>query len=240
MQESNPKIRPIKRFGKREILFFTWVVLGLLSLYPVMELLKGSFPIFTVLWLAVPLFVVLRTKDATRIGFSSISWRNLWVYSTTYLIALFVLMLSFEPWSHTYYILVTKAIAASSPDPTFAWIIRYPGVKGWFGMFIFSGLVTIFAEELFFRGWLLQWLQRRMTSIWAVIAQAVLFSLPQALAAMLLPPLQGVLYTVVYSWLAIGVVGGWVAVRTQSIWPSLIGACTCNLILTAFVLLGNP
>jgi membrane protease YdiL (CAAX protease family) len=71
-------------------------------------------------------------------------------------------------------------------------------------MVIFSGLVTIFAEELFFRGWLLQWLMRRMKLFQAVVVQAALFTLPQMLAALALPLLQGVLYTVVYSWLAVG------------------------------------
>jgi membrane protease YdiL (CAAX protease family) len=69
----------------------------------------------------------------------------------------------------------------------------------------------------------------------AILLQAALFMLPQAIAALLLPPLQGLLYAVFYSWLAIGVVGGWAANRTGSIWPSLISATLCNLILTWLV-----
>jgi len=222
-----------------KVVFFIWVTLGLMSLYPVMALLKGSFPIFTVIWLGVPLIAVLRTRDASIVGFTPISWKNLFAYSAIDLFILLILMLLFEPWSHTYLGLVTQAIAASAPDPTFAWIVRYPGVSGWFAMLVFSGLVTIFAEELFFRGWLLHILQRKMKPFWAVIIQATLFTLPQVLAALILPPLQGVLYTLVYAWLAIGVVGGWVAIRTQSIWPSVIGASLCNWVLTALVLMGK-
>ena len=54
-------------------------------------------------------------------------------FSAAYLLMVLVLMLMFEPWSRTYYYLATKAIAAPSPDPTFAWIVRYPGLVGWLG-----------------------------------------------------------------------------------------------------------
>ena len=52
---------------------------------------------------------------------------------------------------------------------------------------------------------------------------------------LLFPPLQAVVWIVVYSWLAVGVVGGWAAARTRSIWPSLIAATLTNLVLTALV-----
>ena len=103
-------------------------------------------------------------------------------------------------------------------------------------MALYSGLVTLFGEELFFRGWLLQSLQKRMRTRWAVLTQAALFVLPNLLAALALPILQGWLYALVYSWLAIGVVGGWAAARTKSIWPSLISATICNLVLVAIIL----
>jgi membrane protease YdiL (CAAX protease family) len=229
----------INNWNKTRIFFITWVVLGLFSLYPMSGLLNASFPIFTVVWLVGPLIVVIQSGDTSRVGFILISKKNLLVYSAINLFALFVLMLAFEPWSHTYSHLLTIVTSAVSPDPTFAWIIRYPDWKGWIGMTIFSGLVTIFAEELFFRGWLLLWLQQKMNPYPAIFLQAALFSLPQIIAALFLPPLQGWLYTFVYSWLAIGVVGGWTAVQTRSIWPGLIGATTCNVILTAIVLSTN-
>jgi membrane protease YdiL (CAAX protease family) len=96
-------------------------------------------------------------------------------------------------------------------------------------------LVTLFGEELFFRGWLLQLLQRRWGMLWAIIVQATLFTLPNLLVALVLPPLQGWLYILVYTWLAIGIVGGWAAARTGSIWPSLISATIGNLILVAMI-----
>jgi membrane protease YdiL (CAAX protease family) len=71
---------------------------------------------------------------------------------------------------------------------------------------------------------------------WTILIQAALFTLPQLLAALLLSPLQGVVFAVVYSWLGVGVVGGWAAARTQSIWPSLASATLWNMIMIAWVL----
>jgi membrane protease YdiL (CAAX protease family) len=102
-------------------------------------------------------------------------------------------------------------------------------------MFLFSGSVTLFGEELFFRGWLLQFLRKHWGTTWAIIIQALLFVIPNSLVALVLPPLQGVLYVLVYTWLAIGIIGGWAAARTGSIWPSLISAAVCNLVLVALI-----
>lgn len=237
MQNTSQNSRPVTRFGGKALACAAWALLGLASLYPVVRLLNASFPVFTVIWLVVPLGVVLRTKDAARVGFAPVSGRSLLANTLLFLGGVLALMLAFEPWSHTYQTLVRLAMSPDTPDPTFGWILRLPGWEGWLGMAAFSGLVTLFGEELFFRGWLLQGLQKRMKPFWAVFIQALLFSAPQALAAWMLPPLQGVLYAFIYSFLAIGLVGGWVALRTQSIWPSLIGASLVNLALTAFVLL---
>ena len=103
-------------------------------------------------------------------------------------------------------------------------------------MLAYSGLVTIMAEELFFRGWLLQLLLRRMDRTRAVVLQATLFALPQLLPALLMPTTQGIVYVVVYSWLIIGLVGGWAAARTSSILPSLVSATILNFVLAAILL----
>jgi membrane protease YdiL (CAAX protease family) len=102
-------------------------------------------------------------------------------------------------------------------------------------MLVYSGLVTLFGEELFFRGWLLQLLQKRWGARWAVVIQATLFTIPNLIASFVLPPLQGNLYALVYTWLGIGIIGGWAASRTGSIWPSLFSAALFNLVLVALI-----
>jgi membrane protease YdiL (CAAX protease family) len=216
-------------------LFWAWTLLALGCLIPVTTLLGGSFPIFTVLWLAVPMLAVLRGRDPARAGFRPVPAGELVRVTLINLGVLLLILLPLEAWAHTYQTLLEQVFNTGRPDTTFGWLIRFPGPAGWLGLALFSGLVTIFGEELFFRGWLLQGLRQRMAPWAAILLQAALFMLPQAIAALLLPPLQGLLYAVFYSWLAIGVVGGWAANRTASIWPSLIAATLCNLILTWLV-----
>jgi membrane protease YdiL (CAAX protease family) len=219
------------RFGNLEILALIWIIAALAVLYPVTALLEGAFPIFTLLLLIVPLVVLIRRKDAARIGLRVVPLRSLIKYSSINLVGSLALMVIFEPWSHTYQILLHKAISSSHPDTTFGWLLRYPGLLGWIGLAMFAGLVSLFAEELFFRGWLLRMFQTRMGPWKAITLQALLFTLPQCLAASLLPTLQGILYAVIYSFVVIGLLGGWSANKTQSIWPSLISATVYNLVM---------
>jgi membrane protease YdiL (CAAX protease family) len=221
----------LNKFGNKGILAIGWVLVALAMLYPAKKILDGTFPIFTVVWLVVPLIAILRNRDSSRIGIQAIRWMELFKFSLINLAFSLALTALFEPWSHTYQVLFSAAITGSHPDTTFGWLVRFPGLAGWGCFVLFAGLVTIFAEELFFRGWLLHWLQSLMSHKKAILLQATLFTLPQILAAFLLPPVQGILYVVIYSWLATGLIGGWVASRTQTIWPSLVSATIYNLIM---------
>jgi len=210
-------------------------LLALIVLWPVTQLLNGSFPILTVLWIAIPLVAVWRTKDTRSIGFRTVPWRQLVQITVINLGGLLLLMLLFEPWSHTYQRLLALALSSQTPDTTFAWLLRFPRIPALGAMTLYSGSVTLFGEELFFRGWLLQFFQKRLGAARAVIFQALLFVIPNLLVALVLPALQGVLYVLVYAWLAIGMLGGWAASRTGSIWPSLISATLCNLVLVGLI-----
>jgi membrane protease YdiL (CAAX protease family) len=217
----------------REITFVLWIGLALVSLLPVTSHLDAALPIFTVIWLVAPLVIVVRSGDAGRIGFRALSWRKLATMAGINLALLLLVLALFEPWVDAYGTLVREATAG---DPTFAWLLHYPSPQRWLLMYLYSATVTIFAEELFFRGWLLQWLQRR-TSPWrAILLQAALFALPQALPALFLTPLQAVVWIGAYAFLGVGVVNGWSAARTGTIWPGAIAAPVMNLIVTLLVL----
>jgi membrane protease YdiL (CAAX protease family) len=218
------------------LIFTLWTLLALALLLPVSQLLQASFPIFTVIWILVPLLAAWRSGEARQTGFGSISWRQLIYITAVNMAGLLVVMALFEPWSHTYRMLLSLATSGHTPDATFAWLVRFPRFPALAGMALFSGLVTLFGEELFFRGWLLQWLQKRLGAAWAIVLQALAFVLPNLLVALALPALQGGLYALVYTWLAIGLIGGWAAWRTGTIWPSLISATVLNLILVALIL----
>lgn len=225
-------VSPIEKAHWTGTAALVWVLLALLSLFPLAYWLDAALPLFTFLWLGFPLVVLLKTRCADRVGMRTIPWRMFARYGLANIAVLSLLMALFEPWSHTYGALLNQVFISDRPDLTFVWLSRFPGLWGMVGMFFFSGLVTLFGEELFFRGWLLQTLLKRMRPVWAIGLQALLFSIPQAIAALFLPPLQGVLYFVVYAWLSIGVTGGYFAWRTNSIWPGLAAAAWMNLVLT--------
>jgi membrane protease YdiL (CAAX protease family) len=215
--------------------FVLWAVLALLALVPVALVLESAFPILTVAWILVPLLVVARTRDAGRVGIRMPPLRLLAQTTALNLAIASALMVIVEPWSHTYDRLLEMATTMQPIDSTFAWIVRYPRLLGLAAMTVYAGAVTMFGEELFFRGWLLQYLRRRMRTSWAIVVQAALFAIPQMLVAAFMSPVQAVLYVVVYAWLSVGVVGGWADARTSSIWPSLITVTVGNLILVALL-----
>jgi membrane protease YdiL (CAAX protease family) len=220
------------RLASGATLGFLWITAALVAAALVAVWLDCALPIFTFIWLVVPLVALIRHGDARRVGIGRVGLRLLGRTTTVAALAVTALIVAVEPWSGTYGQLVEKALSADPLDTTFGWLVRFDGAGAWAGFILFSGLVTIFAEELFFRGWLLQLLGRHARPSRAIVIQAALFSLLQTLAALQLSPLQASLYVVVYAFAVVGVIGGYAAWRTASIWPSLAIATTLNALLT--------
>lgn len=214
----------------REKLFFIWILCALLCLGMSTILLDIQLPLFGVIYLTVPFIVGLKGKDASKVGFIVIEPKMLIKNTLINFVASAMIIGIFEPWTHIYQSLIELAINASKSDFTFVWL-KYYGSFGILITLLFSGLITLFAEELFFRGMLLHAFKKRMSPIAAIILQAVIFALPNLIVSFFMTPLNGVLYVVVYAFLAIGVVGGWSANKTQSIWPSLISATAINFLI---------
>ena len=212
-----------------------WIVAALSAAALAAWRLDGAIPVFTFAWLLVPLVALVRHGDPGRIGFRRVPLGLLARTAGVAALAVTALTAVAEPWSGAYGALVDEALATDPVDTTFGWLARYEGLGAWAGFVLFSGLVTIFAEELFFRGWLLQLLGRHAGALRAIVAQAFLFSLLQLLPALLLSSVEAAVYVGVYSFAAIGVVGGWAAWCTASIWPSLLVATAFNAVLTALV-----
>jgi membrane protease YdiL (CAAX protease family) len=182
-------------------------------------------------WLIIPLISVFLSRDPQRIGLRSIPKKDFFIVTIIALLASVAITLPFEFWSHTSQLLYRLAFGSPTPDATFLWLKQVPGLLGWIAMAFYSGFVTLFAEELFFRGWLQLWLLRKLSPVWAILIQATVFTiLVNGLVALFMPPLQTVIYLVVYSWLSVGVVNGWAAARTRNIWPGLVAAALGNLL----------
>jgi hypothetical protein len=89
-----------------------------------------------------------------------------------------------------------------------------------------------------------RWKQSEVVfAVWSTLALVILLpitrllngSFPLLTVLWILLPLQGVLYALGYSWLAVGVIGGWAASRTKSIWPSLFSVTVANLVFVALM-----
>jgi len=219
-------------FASAATVAWIWMLGAIVASVVVAWRLGAAPPLFTVIWLVVPLVALVRHGDPLRIGIRAVAAAQVARASATAALAVACLTLAVEPWSRAYSALVAEARAADPADITFGWLAQFDGIGAWAGFFAVSGLVTIFAEELFFRGWLLQLLCRHMKPTLAIVIQAALFTLPQALVAVFLAPTQAAVYITVYSFAAIGLAGGYAAWRTASIWPSLVLATAFNAILT--------
>lgn len=226
-----------KNCQKQEFLALMWLVGAMVLAVAVSLWLNVSIPLFTLIFLVYPLINLVKRRDAAQIGMGQIAWQDFLKWTGINLAALMLVYAIFEPWSGAYAYLLEEATAPGATDPTFAWLTRFDGLAGWAGMFLFSGLISIFAEELFFRGWLQTALRPQMGTLWANVIQAALFTLPQLIVAILMPtPVMGLVYGLVYAFGAIGLINGWVASKAGAIWPNLVAATLMNLILSVLIL----
>ncbi|WP_458189114.1 CPBP family intramembrane glutamic endopeptidase [Haladaptatus sp. NG-WS-4] len=209
-----------------------WTVGALAVLLLTSFVLEATTPIFQVLWLVVPLVSLVRFRDAERVGIRRIGFGRLLRWTVVAGIAYGLLLLFVEPWAGVYDRLLELAV--DGPDPTFTWLVRFDGAVAWLGLALFSGFVTLYSEELFFRGWVLQTLERRTRPSVAVGVQAVLFTLFQSIPVFFFSQERALLYPLVYAF-GLGLILGTAAHVTESIWPGLIVATAANLVLTALL-----
>ncbi|QRN82601.1 CPBP family intramembrane metalloprotease [Chloroflexota bacterium] len=225
------------QWSRQETIALIWIVAAMVIAIAV-SLWRGfPFPIFTLIFLLPPLIKLLVTKDAKRIGMGSMAWQTYLKWTAINLGILAAIYLIFEPLSGAYRFLVEEATQPTTQDPTFFWIPTFNSPTNWIGLVFYSGLVSLFAEELCFRGWLLRGLTTKLGAGWANIIQAAIFTLPQLVITFLMPnPLMSVVYGLIYSFVAIGLVNGMVANQSGNIWPNLTAAVVINFILTLFLI----
>ena len=155
-----------------------WIVGALVALVLATRHLDGAAPVFTVVWLVVPLVTVLRRRDPGRVGLRPVPVSRLVRTTVFAALAGACLTLAVEPWSGAYGALVDEALATDPVDSTFGWLVAHDGPGSWAAFVLFGGLVTIFAEELFFRGWLLQLLLWHTSPARAIVAHQATRAVP--------------------------------------------------------------
>jgi uncharacterized protein len=125
--------------------------------------------------------------------------------------------------------------------PSIALLVMFPAENGYewnfqAATFIPFAIVTILlipvqttAEEVFFRGWLMQWFSQRFSSIWILAAlSGIAFALPHMANPEALN--QPVLAFITYA--SVGFVWGWVTVRDRSLEIAIGAHAAHNLFLS--------
>lgn len=100
----------------------------------------------------------------------------------------------------------------------------------------YGGLQTGFTEELLFRGLIAGSLARRLSPLWANIAQALLFLLPHVLIVVVAPELWGLLVAV----FAVGLLLGWMRIRSGSILGPWLVHTAVNVTVALLAAAGGP
>lgn len=212
-----------------------WLVIALVTQVGATIYLEASFQLFIFLWLVVGLIAVARGTEPKKFGLGQadrhqLAWASL---ANLGIILLFYLLL--EPISHAYELLLEEVLADPPYDTTFGWLAVMDKPWGYLAVVLFTAVVSIFGEELVFRGLLLQYLKERMRPMLANITQAVLFTLPQSIVVLIMPLGPALVYIVFYSFVMIGCINGYFALRTGTIWPNLFTAVVANGVLTVIL-----
>jgi len=211
---------------------FVWTGIALLALLVTPFVLQTTIPIFQIVWITIPLLDLIWFRDPERTGFRPVGLGRIVRMAVVAGLAYAALLVAVEPWTGIYDRLLELAL--EGPDLTFVWLVRFESPISWIGLALFSGFVTLYTEELFFRGWLLQTLKRRTDPRTAVVGQALLFTLLQSIPVLFFTPIRAAVYLLVYAF-GLGVVVGTVAHRTESIWPGLLVVTIANLLLTVIL-----
>lgn len=186
---------------------------------------------FTLVWLALAFLAVLLARDAKYVGFSGVKFSEFFLALFLNLLLLSLVFIVLEPLSGTFREVINKETILY---PSYYLMNQFSGLKGFLAYFLCNFFIIIFAEELFFRGFLIQYAELKLNKFWGVLIQAFLFLLFILILDIQLPPVQNYIFLVGYTFLGRGLIGGWAAARTDSIWPSLI---TVSVVHTAVIIM---
>lgn len=198
-------------------------------------ILESDFPLFIYINLILSFIIINKINDVNQFSSNWLSINNFIKYSFMNLFGILVIYFIFEPWSHTYQKLLTASLE-NGVDVTFGWIQKYNNSFGFLLIFLFSLFVSIFSEELMFRGVLEGYLFQKTTPIKGIIIQALIFSIPQCLILIVLPLANGLLYIIFYNFIAIGLLNGLIVYKSHSIFPSILSASIANILMVLIYL----
>lgn len=194
--------------------------------------LETALPVFTLIWLMVAGVVLVR-HGTDRLGLRRVP-RPIFV-STTAICLLGVAgpALILEPLTKSYTRIIEAALDEPVVDLAFVGLAD-SSAAGALLTVAYLGGIGFVAEELFFRGVLIQSFRVRLG--WSVIvSQALGFVLLNSFILLVASARDGIIYLVGYT-VPLGLVLGWAAHQTRSIWP---GLCALNVANAAYFLVAR-
>lgn len=211
-----------------------WLSAAAVAAFVVPLVIGATLPVLTFVWLVIAVIVLRRAGTPSALGLVRVPGGELLWVTVAATVAMTLLFGAAEVVTHPYRELLDLIREESTPDSTFAWVIEHGLGWGLVGFAVYGGLVTIFAEEIVFRGALMTRLRPRGPWV-AVGGTTVAFAAGQALPAALLSAGAGVGFLVIDAVLAVGVIGGFAAYRTGSIYPALVAITVANVVVLAAV-----
>lgn len=208
-----------------------WMLFALFAAFSIYIIEDVDFPLYTTIWILISMVIYL-TKEVDILRVDSQNRRITMISIISFIVLSWLVMLIVEAYTSTYGELIHLIQAAGSKDIVFHWITLSRTNGNYALFFLFSFIVTIFAQEAFFRGYLLRVLEEKYDEWLANILQAILFCLPHIITGLMFPVLQGFIYIIGYVFLLYGLLSGFFAQKAGNIWPGLIAASTNNLLLT--------
>lgn len=217
-----------------QVLATVWLAAAAVASVVVSLALGATLPVLTFVWLAIAALVLRRTGTPSALGLVRVPSREFARVTAAAAVAMTLLFGAAEVLLHPYRELLDLVREESAPDSTFAWVIEDGWGWGLVGFAVYGALVTIFAEEIVFRGALMARLRHRGRWV-AVGGTTVAFAAVQALPAAFLSLGAAVGFLVIDAVVAVGIVGGLAAYRTRSIHPALIAITVANVVVLAAV-----
>ena len=220
---------------KKNLKDLMWLTIAFLVTLLVFIYKTVDFPVFSIIWLIVSILIGLN-QPVHILGFEKETLRSTLKLSGLFLVISWILIGFTEYFTGSYGALIDLIQETGAKDMSFSWLRGSREMLNYLYFFLFTFFVSIFAEEAFFRGYLLKMLEDKYNKTIAIILQGILFSLPQIIVAFMLTPLEGISFVVLYSFVIYGVLSGYFAQRTGNIWPGLIVASVNNFLLTMWYL----
>lgn len=220
---------------KKNLYDLVWLTIAFVLTLLVFIYKNVDFPLFSMLWLVVSILMGLNQKVHV-LGFEKETLKGSLKLSGIFLGISWILIGLIEYLTGSYGALIDLIQETGARDMSFSWLRGSREMVNYLYFFLFTFFVSIFAEEVFFRGYLLKMLEDKYNKTIANVLQAVLFSLPQIIVAFMLSPLEGISFVVLYSFMIYGVLSGYFAQKAGNIWPGLIVASLNNFLLTMWYL----